>query len=114
MHLKEIDALVEKLAERGYRKLTTCKSKENDTFEMYKAVYYKNGELKYQIFYEFWDFVKYGAGHWGVSLTVMPESVRDGVGRRDLELSVDWLENIDKVEYMAEKFYRFITKIDKY
>jgi hypothetical protein len=109
----KIDELITRLEERGYKKLTSCKSKDRDDFEWFKAVKYKNGDLKYQIFFEFWDFTKYGGPDWGVSVTIMPESVKDSVGRRDLELSVDWSEDIDRVEKAAEGFYKFIRKVDK-
>lgn len=104
---------MEALSERGYRLLTTCKSKEHDTFEMFKPFRRKNGDLKYQLFFELWDFTKYGGPDWGVSITVIPESCENNVGRRDLELSVDWAFDIDRVENAAEGFYRFIRKIDR-
>ena len=44
--------------------------------------------------------------------TVMPESVKDGVGRRDLKLSVTWTEDVERVEDAAEKFYDFVKSID--
>ena len=115
MHCEKnkIDELITALSDRGYRKLYTCKSKEHDTFEMFKAFKYRNGDLKYQLFFEFWDFTKYGGPDWGVSITVIPESCENNVGRRDLELSVDWAFDIDRVEKAAEGFYRFIRKIDK-
>ena len=109
-----VEEFEKELQEKGYKKLTTCKAKDRDSFEWYKAFRYKNGNLKYQIFFEFWDFVKYGYAEWGVSVTVMPESREDNVGRRDLELSVDWAEDIDKVEKVADSFYKFIRKADKY
>ena len=114
MHIEDITKIENNLAERGYKKIKTCKVKDHDDFEWYKAFRYKNGDLKYQIFFEFWDFTKYGGPDWGVSVTIMPESVRNDVGRRDLELSTDWLHKIDKVEVAAKKFYNLIIKLDSY
>ena len=42
----------------------------------------------------------------------MPESVKDGVGRRDLKLSATWTGDIERVEETAEKFYDFVKSID--
>ena len=109
-----VEEFEKELKEKGYKKLDSCKAKDRDSFEWYKAFRYKNGNLKYQIFFEFWDFVKYGYSEWGVSVTVMPESCEDNVGRRDLELSVDWVEDIDKIEKVADSFYKFIRKADKH
>ena len=109
-----VEGFEKELQEKGYKKLDSCKAKDRDSFEWYKAFRYKNGNLKYQIFFEFWDFVKYGYSEWGVSVTVMPESCEDNVGRRDLELSVDWVEDIDKIEKVADSFYKFIRKADKH
>ena len=119
MHLKEIREFEGRLESYGYRKITSCKAKDRDDFEWYKAFYSgekdENDEdiLLYQVFFEFWNFMKYGGGHWGISVTVLPESVRNNAGRRDLELSVDWLTDIDKVEEVAKGFYEFISKFDK-
>lgn len=117
MHCNEekINEIAKALEDRGYKKLTdSCKSKEHDDFEYYKAFRYKNGDLKYQIFFEFWNFVKYGGKEWGLSITIAPDSMSHYVGRRDLELSVDWAYDIDRVEKAAEGFYRFIRKVDKH
>lgn len=112
MLTEDIEKLEKTLEERGYKQIGSCKVTENDDYEWYKAFRDENGDLKYQIFFEIWDFRKYGAEHIGVSVTVMPESVKDGVGRRDLKLSVTWTEDIKRVEETAEKFYDFVKSID--
>ena len=112
MLTEDIEKLEKTLEERGYKQIGCCKVTENDDYEWYKAFRDENGELKYQIFFEIWDFRKYGAEHIGVSVTVMPDSVKDGVGRRDLKLSVTWTDDIERVEETAEKFYDFVKSID--
>lgn len=117
--LKEFEA---KLSSVGYKKITSCKATETDDYEYYKAFYRdavnldedKEDRLKYQIFFQIWDFEQYmkDAGY-SVSITIMPESCRNNVGRRDLKLSVDWSTDIERVEKAAEEFYNLlITKID--
>ena len=112
-------ALESTLEKRGYRKIESCKITLDDDYEWYKAVYnpevVDEQQLKYQIFFEFWDWTKYGGhdnGAWGVSITISPESCHDNVGRRDLKLSVDWERDVERVERVAEDFYEFITKRD--
>lgn len=117
--LKEFEA---KLSSAGYKKITSCKATETDDYEYYKAFYRdaanldedKDDRLKYQIFFQIWDFEQYFQGNgYSVSITIMPESCRNNVGRRDLKLSVDWSTNIERVEKAAEEFYNLlITKID--
>lgn len=117
--LKEFEA---KLSSVGYKKITSCKATETDDYEYYKAFYRdavnldedKEDRLKYQIFFQIWDFEQYmkDAGY-SVSITIMPESCRNNVGRRDLKLSVDWSTDIERVEKAAEEFYNLlVTKID--
>ena len=121
---KRITDLESELEERGYRRITGCKAELRDDYEYYKAFYYPindDGErmLKYQIFFEFWDFTKYGRADitpengFSVSICIMPESCRGEVGRRDLQLSVDWWDKVDKIEDLAENYYEFITKYDE-
>lgn len=112
MRIEDIEKLERTLEGRGYKKIASCKVTEEDDYEWYKAFRDENGDLKYQIFFEIWDFRKYGEEHVGVSVTVMPESVKDGVGRRDLKLSVTWTEDVERVEDAAEKFYDFVKSID--
>lgn len=117
--LKEFEA---KLSSVGYKKITSCKATETDDYEYYKAFYRdavnldedKEDRLKYQIFFQIWNFEQYmkGAGY-SVSITIMPESCRNNVGRRDLKLSVDWSTDIERVEKAAEELYNLlVTKID--
>ena len=112
MLTEDIEKLEKALEERGYRKIAYCKANENDDYEWHKAFREENGDLKYQIFFEIWDFRKYDGEHIRVSVTVMPESVKDGVGRRDLKLSATWTGDIERVEETAEKFYDFVKSID--
>ena len=112
MFKEDIEKLEEALSNRGYKKITSCKANLDDDFEYYKSLNDKDGNHTYQIFYEFWDFTKYGGSDWGVSVTIIPESCENNIGRRDLALSVDWVNNIDKVEETAKRFYKFIKKID--
>ena len=117
MTKEQIIDFEEKLKESGYRKYTTCKVKQFDAFEYIKSFKDKKNNFLYQICFEFWDFTKYGDFHkggWDISVTILPESCEDNVGRRDLALSVDWADDIKRVEYTAERFYKFIRKIDKY
>ena len=84
-------------------------------YQYYKAFYSINSdkkELLYQIFFEFWDFTKYtdSPNDWNISVTIMPESRI--AGRKDLSLSVDWVTNLHKVEYMAQEFYKLVSRID--
>ena len=113
MKIEDIEPFEQLLASKGYRKIYQSKAKSQDTYEWYKAFRDSDYELKYQIFFEFWDFTKYGENYWGLSICIMPESCKNDVGRRDLELSVDWATNLEKVEKTAEKYYDFITEIDK-
>jgi hypothetical protein len=123
MTLQELKDFESKLSSAGYKKITSCKATETDDYEYYKAFYRdavnldedKSDRLKYQIFFEVWDFEKYQEGNgYSVSITIMPESCNDNVGRRDLKLSVDWSTDIERVEKAAEEFYNFlITKIDR-
>lgn len=117
--LKEFEA---KLSSVGYKKITSCKATETDDYEYYKAFYRdavnldedKEDRLKYQIFFQIWNFEQYmkGAGY-SVSITIMPESCRNNVGRRDLKLSVVWSTDIERVEKAAEELYNLlVTKID--
>ena len=112
MLTEDIEKLEKTLEERGYKQIGCCKVTENDDYEWYKAFRDENGELKYQIFFEIWDFRTYGVQDIVVFVTIMPESVKDGVGRRDLKLSVTWTEDIERVEETAEKFYDFVKSID--
>lgn len=119
MTYEQIKEFESKLEEKEYRKITQCKAEQTDDYEWYKAFYdYDKDEyhLKYQIFFCFWDFTKYREDDpnfaWSVSIVIIPESCHDQVGRRDLQLSVDWSTNIEKVETCAEEFYNFIRKID--
>ena len=113
MTKEELDKVEKQLTEHGYRKISGCKYKNSDDYEYYKSFRDKE-DLKYQIFFEVWNFEKYqhGAGY-SVSVSVMPESVRDNVGRRDLQLFVDWSTDIERVEKAAEMFYDFVKQIDK-
>lgn len=117
---EDVKAIESKLKEKKYKRITQCKAEEHDDYEWYKAFYdYSKDEypLKYQIFFCFWDFSKYEHYDktfcWSVSIIIMPESCENDVGRRDLNMSVNWSDNIEKVETCAEEFYEFITKIDK-
>ena len=121
MTAQELKEFETKLSSAGYKKITSCKATETDDYEYFKAFYtndWKNGEwekrLTYQIFFEIWDFEKYREGEgYLVSVTIMPESCNNNVGRRDLKLSVDWNTNIERVEKAAEEFYHLlVTKID--
>ena len=121
MTYEEILKFEEQLEQRGYRKIKSAKAELTDDYEWYKA--FRGNEvpdeyhnLKYQIFFCFWDFTKYRERDpnfaWSVSVVIIPESCYNQAGRRDLHMSVDWSTNIDKVEKCAEGFYEFITKID--
>lgn len=122
MTQKELQEFEARLSSAGYKKIASCKATEIDDYEYYKAFYRdaanldegKSDRLKYQIFFEIWDFEKYQAGNgYSVSITIMPESCRNNVGRRDLKLSVDWSTDIERVEKAAEEFYNLlVTKID--
>ena len=112
----------QRLSDRGYKKITQAKSQSEDDYEYYKAFYKDDPDaeyrLKYQIFFQFWDFEKYRRNDqpnfaWSVSIAILPESCENDVGRRDLLLTVDWSTNIDKVERVAAGYYDFITKMDK-
>jgi len=116
---EEIVAFESKLEKRGYKKIKSAKAKLTDDYEWYKAFYGSRNEdypLKYQIFFCFWNFAQYRYEDpnfaWSISIVIIPESCCNNVGRRDLHLSVDWSTNIEKVEFCAEDFYEFITKID--
>lgn len=111
MSIEEKENLEAILKSKGYRKIESCKITHDDDYEWYKAFYDKD-ELLYQIFFEFWDWTKYGENHWGVSVTISPESCRNDVGRRDLALSVDWNQDVERMERLAKDFYEFITKHD--
>lgn len=113
MYTKDITGLEKQLEDKGYKKITQCKAKLNDDYEWYKSFYDTEGTIKYQIFFQFWCWEKYRAGEgWGVSVSIMPESCINNVGRRDLELSVDWVDDIWRVEKVASRFYDFITEMD--
>ena len=114
MFKKGIEKLEESLSNKGYKKITSYRVNSDDDFEYYKSFNDKEGRHTYQIFYEFWDFTKWGGPDWGVSITIMPESCENEEGRRDLTLSVDWVNNIDRVEKVAEAFYNFIIETDKW
>ena len=120
MQKSDIEKVESKLEKCGYKKITSCKANMDDEYEWFKPFYYPDrddwGErvIKYQIFFEFWNFDKYLPGEgWGISVTIMPDSCEEDVGRRDLELSVDWADDIERVEKVAEKFYEFIREMDK-
>ena len=114
MSEKELKDFEEKLINHGYKKVTCGKVTYNDDYEYYKP-FYDNDNVKYQIFFEIWNFEKYqmGAG-FSLSVTILPESCVDNVGRRDLKLSTDYCDNIEIIEYVAYEFYKTIIKIDKY
>lgn len=123
MTKEEIEKIEKRLEAKGYKKITQCKAQEHDDYEWYKAFYdiVKDSDgddekvPKYQIFFQFWDFTKYDAPFgWSISISIMPDSCIDNVGRRDLELSVDWASDIEKVEQVAESFYSFIRKMDTF
>lgn len=109
-----LDNFEKKLIEQGYKKITVAKVTHNDAYEYYKA-FYNGDELKYHIFFEIWDFEKYqtNAGY-SVSVTIMPDSIKDYVGRRDLKLSTDYCLHISTVEKVASDFYDMIIKTDEY
>lgn len=101
------------LKDNGYKKITSSKAESRDDYEWYKAFRNNKGELLYQIFFCFWNFEQYRIRTgWSVSVIIMPESCIDNVGRRDLQLSVDWSTNLTKVEQAAKMFYKTIRKID--
>ena len=98
-----------KLESYGYKKLYAAKSNTNDDFEWYKVFRNSKSKLQYQIFFQFWDFSKYGYelnSPWSISIEIIP----DVDGRQDLELSVDWFKDIERVEKIAEGFYKFIKR----
>lgn len=109
-----LDNFEKKLIEQGYKKITVAKVTSTDDYEYYKA-FYDGDELKYQIFFEIWNFEKYqpDAGY-SVSVTVIPDSIRNYVGRRDLKLSTDYCLRINTVEKVASDFYDMIIKTDEY
>lgn len=110
---KEVHSFEEILESRGYKKILSSKYNSDDDYEYYKAVYDDEENLSYQIFFKFWDFEKYCAGSgYSVSVAIMPISL-DGLERRDLNLSVDWATDVDKIELLAEKFYKFITEFER-
>lgn len=122
MTTRELKEFETKLCSAGYKKITSCKATETDDYEYYKAFYRdaitpdedRSFRLKYQIFFQVWDFDKYYEGNgYSVSVTIMPDSCNNNVGRRDLKLSVDWITDIERVEKAAYEFYNLlITKID--
>ena len=116
MTFEETKLFESQLLAKGYRYIHSGKAEYHDDYEYYKAYYVKtsdNREVAYQIFFCFWNFEKYqpGAGY-SVSIIVMPDSCTDDVGRRDLHLSVDWFNDIERVEKCAASFYIWISKID--
>ena len=112
MTYKDVCDFESKLDSAGYKKIMSCKANLDDDYEWYKAFRDKDGERLYQIFFCFWNFEKYKDGvGWSVSVSIMPNSLND-LGRRDLEMSVDWSTNLNKVEKAAEMFYETIRKID--
>ena len=114
MEYEEAEKFEKRLGEAGYKRITVCKATEKDDYEYYKA--FRDGErVKYQIFFEFWDFGKYGVDDSPIriSVTVLPDSITGRVGRRDLKLSVNWVEKIDKIESLAAEFYELVTKFDE-
>ena len=111
MNQNELSVFENRLIDKGYKKIYSAKYDPDDDYEYYIPVRDpETGDLKYQIFFEFWNFEKYktDAG-WSVSLTIMPESV-SGLGRRDLNISADWITDIEKVELLAMQFYNFINQ----
>ncbi len=116
MTKKELAQFEEKLVAAGYKKITSAKATPDDEYEYYKA-FYENKDKerpKYQIFFEVWDFEKYRylAGY-SVSSVIIPDSITEDAGRRDLHLSVDWNDDIEKTEAMAEQFYNFLIDFEK-
>lgn len=113
MTFQEITELERTLEACGYRKIYQAKAHLDDDYEWAKAFRDDDGELRYQTFFQFWNFEKYqtSAG-WSVSVAILPNSL-DGLGRRDLQLYTNWSTNIDKVERVAAEYYDFITKMDK-
>ena len=115
MDIKQLQKFEKALAKRGYKRITSAKAEQSDDYEYYKAFKDEEGELKYQIFFEFWDWEQFRIGDgYSVSVTIIPESTKNNVGRRDLKLSVDWATNIVRVEICGEEFYNFIRRIDKF
>ena len=118
MSKEELTEFEAELAKREYKLINSCKVESLDDWEYYKAFYDTDEELRYQIFFCFWDWTQYHrpdipkANSYSVSVIILPESVKNDVGRRDLHLSTDWCSNIDKVEKTAEKFYEMINVID--
>ena len=120
MTKKELAQFEEKLVAAGYKKITSAKATPDDEYEYYKAFYEKEDSAiyeerpKYQIFFEIWDFEKYRylAGY-SVSSVIIPDSITEDAGRRDLHLSVDWNDDIEKTEAMAEQFYNFLINFEK-
>ena len=114
MRKEILDNFEEKLIEHGYKKTIVGKATSTDDYEYYKAFYGDEG-VKYQIFFEIWNFEKYqpDAGY-SVSVTVIPDSIRNYVGRRDLKLSTDYCLRINTVEKVASDFYDMIIKTDEY
>lgn len=114
MTREEIKLFEDRLVEHGYKKIYQCKATQSDDFEYYKAFYGYDDDypIQYQIFFEFWDFEKYGdiPTGWSVSVTILPESCKNDVGRRDFKLSVDWSTDIERVERVAQKFYEFLLE----
>lgn len=108
---KDVDAFMARLEQRGYKRGQDYTFTDQPDWTYYKAFGDGYGDYTYQIFFEFWNFDQYrpGAGY-GVSTTILPESCRNDVGRRDLKLSVDWNLDINRVEKVAEKFYEFLKK----
>lgn len=83
-----------------------------EALERAKAFRDDDGELRYQIFFQIWNFEKYKAdAGWSVSVAILPNSL-DDLGRRDLQLSTNWTTNVDKVQTVAESYYWFIKKMD--
>lgn len=112
MTFQEITELERTLEAYGYRKIYQAKAHLDDDYEWAKAFRDDDGELRYQTFFQFWNFEKYQAGAgWSVSVAILPNSL-DDLGRRDLQLSTNWTTNVDKVQTVAESYYWFIKKMD--
>ena len=114
MTKEELSKFENELIQHGYKKTSVGKATDRDDYEYYKA-FYDGEELKYQIFFEIWNFEKYqtSAGY-SVSVTIIPDSIRNYVGRRDLKLSTDYCTKPNIVEKVASDFYDMIIKTDKY
>jgi hypothetical protein len=101
MTKEELDKFEKELQSKGYEKA------HNSAYHSwYKKFTVKENKNAYQICFDFWDFSPYTKED--DYLTDFPYSVSSTITVNGADLEIDYTNNIDEIEQLAESFFKWV------